>query len=197
MFEDRTYEKLMEETLAMAPAGIDTRQGSIFYDAIAAIINKIAKLYTDLDAVSRAVFLTTAYDEYLDLKSSEFALTRQSATQAQYEFVHTGTTPRTGWRFFHQTSGYYFRLLESEENGLYLEAETPGTECNYIESGDVAVPVDTVNGMTSASFGRILTYGTDPEDDESLRTRVEEKIAGPAENGNKQHYKTWCATPSA
>ena len=52
MFEDRTYEKLMEETLAMAPAGIDTRQGSIFYDAIAAIINKIAKLYTDLDAVS-------------------------------------------------------------------------------------------------------------------------------------------------
>ena len=30
MFEARTYEALMEEVLAAAPPGIDTRQGSIF-----------------------------------------------------------------------------------------------------------------------------------------------------------------------
>lgn len=34
------------------------------------------------------------------------------------------------------------------------------------------------------------------EVDESLRKRVQEKIAGPAENGNQQHYKTWCESIS-
>ncbi len=51
MFEDRTYERLMEETLELAPEGIDTRQGSIFFDAVSATVNKIAKLYTDLRRV--------------------------------------------------------------------------------------------------------------------------------------------------
>lgn len=41
-----------------------------------------------------------------------------------------------------------------------------------------------------------LEPGADDEDDESLRKRVQEKIAGPAENGNQQHYKTWCESIS-
>ena len=46
--------------------------------------------------------------------------------------------------------------------------------------------------MTAATFGELIESGTEEEDDDSLRTRVQEKIAGPAENGNKQHYKSWC-----
>ena len=34
MFEDYTYELLMEDVLNNAPEGIDTRQGSVFYDAV-------------------------------------------------------------------------------------------------------------------------------------------------------------------
>lgn len=34
------------------------------------------------------------------------------------------------------------------------------------------------------------------EYDGSVRKRVQEKIAGPAENGNRQHYKTWCESIS-
>lgn len=194
MFEDRTEKKLMEEVLAMAPEGIDTRQGSIFFDAVSATVNKIAKLYTDLDRVFETVFIVTAHDEYLDLRAAEYGMSRNAATSAKYLFVYTGTRPAVGWRFFHNDSGYYFTLCEDEDGSLYLEAETPGTECNYIQNGDIAVPCDTVQGMTSASFGPIYGegYGTDTEDDEHLRARIFEKIAGPAENGNRQHYKTWC-----
>ena len=52
--------------------------------------------------------------------------------------------------------------------------------------------MNEIDGLKNARFGAIYENGTDREDDESLRTRVQEKIAGPAENGNKQHYKTWC-----
>lgn len=194
MFEDRTEKKLMAEVLALAPEGVDTRQGSIFFDAVSATVNKIAKLYTDLDRVFETVFIVKAHDEYLDLRAAEYGMSRNAATSAKYLFQYTGTRPAVGWRFFHNDSGYYFTLLEDDDGSLYLEAETPGTECNYIQSGDIAVPCNTVQGMTSASFGPIYGegYGTDTEDDEHLRSRVLEKIAGPAENGNRQHYKTWC-----
>lgn len=192
MFESRTYENLMEEVLALAPEGLDTRQGSIFFDAVSAAVNKIAKLYTDLDRLFDTVFIMTATGEYLDLRAAEYGFTRQPATSAKYLFLHTGTQPGIGRRFFHNDSGYYFALGQADDGTLYLEAETPGTECNDIESGDIAVPVDTVVGMTSAYFGGIYEYGTDAEGDESFRERVLEKLSGPAENGNKQHYKTWC-----
>ena len=194
MFEDRTEKRLMEEVLAMAPEGIDTRQGSIFFDAVSATVNKIAKLYTDLDRVFETVFIVTAHGEYLDLRAAEYGMNRNAATSAKYLFAYMGTRPAVGWRFFHSDSGYYFTLCVDEDGSLYLEAETPGTECNYIQNGDIAVPCNTVQGMASASFGPIYGegYGTDTEDDEHLRARIFEKIAGPAENGNRQHYKTWC-----
>ena len=44
MFEDYTYKRLMEDVLSNAPADIDTRQGSIFYDAVSGPILKIAKI---------------------------------------------------------------------------------------------------------------------------------------------------------
>ena len=59
MFEDYTYERLLEDVLNNAPEGIDTRQGSIFYDAVSGVLIKVAKLYTDLDLVVELSRLTT------------------------------------------------------------------------------------------------------------------------------------------
>lgn len=196
MFKAQTYEKLMDEILAAAPPGLDTRQGSIFFDAVSAVVNKIAMLYADLDRVFETVFITTARDEYLDLRAQEFGLTRLPATPAKYHFDYTGTRPPDGWRFFHNDSGFYFILREQGDRTLFLEAEEGGMAYNNIQSGDVAVPVNTVAGMTSANFLDIFEYGTNAEGDEDLRERVIEKISGPAENGNKQHYKTWCESVS-
>ena len=51
MFEDMTYERLLTDVLGNAPDGVDTRQGSIFYDAVSGVLIKIAKLYSDLDMI--------------------------------------------------------------------------------------------------------------------------------------------------
>lgn len=191
MFEDYTYEALLSDVIAKAPEGIDTRQGSIFYDAVSGICIQIAKMYTDIDQVFQYVFLTTASGEYLDMKADEYGIERLKATPAKYLLVYEGTEPTVGARFFHNDTGKYFTIA-ADGDRLLLVAEEKGTSGNDIPSGDLAVPVNTVEGLTSSVFGVVYAYGTDDETDDDLRLRIQEKIAGPAENGNRQHYKTWC-----
>lgn len=191
MFEAYTYDALLADVLANAPEGIDTRKGSIFYDAVSGILLKVAKLYTDLDTIVEMTCAATAKGVALDTRAGEYGVTRLAATSAKYYVTFEGATPQTGQRFF--ADGKYF-VLKSDpaDSTYYLEAEIAGTEGNEIYPGSPAVPVNNISGLTSATFGALCESGTNAEDDESLRTRVQEKIAGPAENGNKQHYKTWC-----
>ena len=193
MFEDYTYERLLEDVLSNAPKGIDTRQGSIFYDAVSGPLLKIAKLYTDLNLIVEMMNIATATGKALDLRASEQGVFRLAATRAKYLVTFEGTMPQTGERFY--TDGQYFVLRSREESGqpiYYLEAEAAGIGGNEIYIGTPAIPVNNIEGLVSATFGAIYENGSNEEDDESLRIRVQEKIAGPAENGNKQHYKTWC-----
>lgn len=189
MFESYTYEKLLEEVLNNAPDDIDTRPGSIFYDAVSGILIKIAKYYTDLELIFSLSQVETASGEYLDSKASEYGITRHGAEKARYTAAIMGTVTEENERFFY--NGLYF-VLKTDESGWYFEAEETGTEYNNIFPGTAAVPVDTILGLEGAEFGTVIEYGTTPEDDESLRRRLKDKISGSGENGNKQHYKIWC-----
>lgn len=190
MFEGYTYEKLLEEVLENAPAGIDTRQGSIFYDAVSGVLLKIAKLYTDIDIIAELVSIDTATGEYLDKKAGEHLVTRLPATRCCYHFSYEGTAPEVGERFY--TDGLYFTLKKDEDEEYYLEAESAGTAANSVYAGTPAIPTNNIQGLTAASFGEIKELGADEESDDDLRERLREKISGPAENGNKQNYRSWC-----
>ena len=190
MFEEKTYEKLMEDVLNNAPDDIDTRQGSIFYDAVSGIILKIAKFYTDLELIYTLSRPDTAQGEYLDALASGFGIKRQGATKAQYFAKIIGKTPDMGERFFY--NGLYFVFKISSSGTQYFEAEQPGTEYNNIFINTPVTPVDTITGLEASSFGKIMSYASPEENDESLRMRLYDKISGAGENGNKQHYRLWC-----
>jgi uncharacterized phage protein gp47/JayE len=74
---------------------------------------------------------------------------------------------------------------------MYLESEVSGISANNVAAGTPAVPVNNISGLASSTFGELIEPGTEAEGDERFRDRIIEKIAGPAENGNRQHYKTW------
>lgn len=190
MFEEKTYENLLQDVLDNAPDDIDTRPGSIFYDAVSGIILKVAKFYTDLELVFSLSKPDTAQGEYLDALASQFGISRHLATKAQYFTKFNGTIPDDGERFFHD--GLYFVLKKTGDNIPYFEAEEPGTEYNRISYGAAAVPVDTISGLDTAAFGSIKAYAVAKESDDSLRMRLYDKISGAGENGNKQHYRLWC-----
>lgn len=99
MFEDYTYERLLEDVLNNAPEGIDTRQGSIFYDAVSGVLLKVAKLYTDLDLIVEMTTVATATGDALDTRAAEYGVHRLAATRAKYRAIFDGTTPEPGERF--------------------------------------------------------------------------------------------------
>ncbi len=190
MFDEYTYQKLLEDALENAPEGIDTRQGSIFYDAVAGAMMKVARLYTDLGMLANLIYIDTTTGEFLDRKAAEHGILRQEATKAKYYVTFEGASPNIGERFF--TNGIYFTLKKTAAEILYLEAEDAGTIGNTIYSGTAAVPVSNIEYLSAATFGELFERGIDEEDDDSFRTRLQEKIAGPSENGNRQQYRTWC-----
>ena len=188
--EEYTYERLLESTLANAPAGIDTRPGSIYYDAISGVLFRIAQLYADLDMVGDLISIDTATGKYLEEKAAEKGIYRLPATNACYYVTFEGAQPEVGERFYND--GRYFALRKDTDGTYYLEAEEAGTGANGIYSGAPAIPVNNIPGLTVATFGEVLEAGAEQESDDDLRERLREKLAGPAENGNKQHYRTWC-----
>ena len=188
--EEYTYERLLQDVLDNAPEGIDTRQGSIFYDAISGVLMKVAKLYVDIDMIAELVYIDSATGDYLDRKASEHSVTRLPATCAKYYVTFEGTTPDLGERFY--TDGLYFVLKQDDEERYYLEAEEAGTGANGVYSGTAAIPVNNIPGLNAATFGAAAELGSDEESDDALRERLREKMSGPAENGNRQHYRTWC-----
>ena len=191
-FPDRTFESIMRELLASAPPGIDLRQGGIFYDAVASAALKLAQFYTDLNNVFDLVFITTAVGEYLDRRGREFNVWRNPATRAQYDFEWRGPiAPQVGDVFFHE--GLYFTLRRDlrVSPALFLEANEPGAASNNVSPNTAAIPLVSGNRLEVSKFASLLVPGSNEESDDNYRRRIIEKIAGPAESGNRQNFKTW------
>lgn len=193
MFEEFTEEYFLSQAKALGDElGVDTRKGSVYMDMAAGHCLRAAFFFANLKELFNMFALDTCYADVLDDKAAEWGMTRHPATSAIFRAVFDGATPAVGDRFFATDSEYYFTLIETEEGELLLEAETEGTECNTLSAGTELIPVDDIDNLEVSCLGEIYELGTDEETDDTLRTRLREKIAGPAENGNLQHYKTWC-----
>ena len=70
MFEERTYERLMEEMLDTTDESIDTRQGSIIWDAVSPTALENAQMYVDMDRLLSETFADTAGYYYCLLYTS-------------------------------------------------------------------------------------------------------------------------------
>lgn len=194
MFEEFTEEYFLKQAKAFGDErGVDTRTGSVYMDMAAGHCIRAAFFFANLSELFNMFALDTCYADVLDDKAAEWGLTRHPATAAIFNATFEGAQPEEGDRFFAEDSEYYFTVIKDEDDGtLRLQSETEGAEVNTLSAGTEIVPVDDIDGMEAAYLGEIYTYGQDEETDDALRTRLREKMAGPAENGNRQHYKTWC-----
>lgn len=194
MFEEFTEEYFLNQAKSFGDElGVDTRTGSVYMDMAAGHCIRAAFFFANLRELFNMFSLDTCYADILDDKAEEWSLARHPATKAVFNITYEGTAPEAGDRFFAEDSEYYFTVIVDEDTStLRLEAETEGTAVNTLSAGTEIIPVDDIDGLEAAYLGEIYTLGSDEEDDDSLRTRLREKMAGPAENGNRQHYKTWC-----
>lgn len=188
MFEDKTFENIMDEMLANVPEDIDTREGSVIYDAIAPIAMELAQVYIDIGLVLEECFADTASYYYLIKRCAERGIMVKEGTPAVLK-VHC--TPEdiqieNGTAF--NIDEWNYSVAGSLGNGDYLlQCDESGTNGNT-PTGDI-IPVDDVEGLETIELVELYTPGTDDEEEESLRKRYFASFSESAFGGNCAAYR--------
>ena len=186
MYENMTYDVIMQRMLNRIPNTMDKREGSIIYDALAPAAAELAQLYIELDVVLNQTFADTATDIYLERRCSERGINR---TQPTYAVVQGEFTPANidviGERF---SCGNYNYIAVEGVNGVYqLQCETSGSQPNVV-SGQL-IPINYIHGLETANITSILIPGEDAENDDTLRQRYFDSLSSQAFGGNVADYK--------
>jgi uncharacterized phage protein gp47/JayE len=191
MYENMTFENIMDRCLSRVSDSVDKREGSVIYDAIAPAAAELAILYIELGTIMDRAFPDTETGVDLTKKAQERAVFRQPATFAV----------RKGYFENAQGAGYElaigtrlsggdinYRVTERIAAGQFkLTAETAGTVGN--EYFGTLFPIDFVDGLAAATIADVLIPGENEETDDELRQRYYESLDSQAFGGNIADYK--------
>ncbi|OLN21844.1 hypothetical protein BTO30_12550 [Domibacillus antri] len=186
MFEQFTYEALLEEMLLDTGDDFDTTETSPIYASYAKTATQAASAYRSLERVLELVFMATSEGDYLKMRTAEMDVIAEVATPA----IRSGTfnlPPPLDSRFF--VDDVYFTVIQSDPP--LLECETAGIIGNKIPSGAALLPLETITGLETATLGDVVIAGEEAETDDNLKLRYEERVTDPAASGNAAHYRQW------
>ncbi|WP_248930142.1 baseplate J/gp47 family protein [Paenibacillus hamazuiensis] len=193
MYENQTYQVILQRMLARIPSDIDKREGSIIYDALAPAALELAQLYAELDTNINLSFAGTSSGEYLDRCIAWSGITRKPATKAKLKglFYDAGNRPFNipiGKRF--SISSVTFVAVEQIAAGQFvMECETAGNIGN--QQVGTLLPIDYIDGLARGELTEILIPGEEKESDASLLDRYQQKVTKPVTGGNRYQYEVW------
>jgi uncharacterized phage protein gp47/JayE len=187
MFEDMTYENLLNSKLDTINSKYDKREGSIIYDALAPNSAEDAQVYITLEWMfAQQSGETASRDNLIRIAKDTRGLTPYKATYAQLKGVFN--IPVTlGERFSLDEYNYtVMELLDRDSNTYMLQCETAGTEGNR-HTGAI-IPISYINGLTSAELTEVLVYAHDEEETEVFPQRWRNSFDTKSFGGNKADY---------
>lgn len=191
MYENMTFENIMDRCLARVSSSVDKREGSIIYDAIAPAAAELAIMYIELAYLLDRAFPDTETGDDLTRKCRERSVFRTAATYATRKGYFekadgSGCDVPIGTRF--SGGDVNFVVTEKVAVGQYkLNAETAGVVGNeYIGT---LFPIDYVPDLAAARLADILIPGEDEESDDALRARYFTSLESQAFGGNIADYK--------
>lgn len=193
MTEAQDMHTILQRMLDDVPDGIDKRQGSIIYDALAPAALEMAELYSELEVNRRLSFAATASGEYLELRSKDYGLERKPATRALRRgiFLNNDGQPvdiPIGSRY--ASGGITYALQSREPAGSYvLRSEVAGEAGN--QPLGALLPLDYMPGLAVAELTDVIVPGEEAESDEALRQRYYARVRTPAAGGSKADYVHW------
>src|SRR5580765_1695533 len=187
-------------------AGVDRRQGSFIWDAVAPCSVEIARILAYCDRSLDLWFLQTATGVWLEYRAAEYGLERDPASVASGAVFTTGTVVGAGTQVRNRTAqNIQARVFALTEDATVsaggtattpVVALTPGVGGN-IPSGSIVGFVSTPSGITGVSNPEDFLGGADVEDDDSLRIRALEAAGAESEPGNAFDYVTWARKATA
>ena len=71
MFEYMTFDKIIHDMLENIPNGLDKREGSVLYNALAPVALELQNAYIEMDTILNLTFVDTTEGIYLTKKCHE------------------------------------------------------------------------------------------------------------------------------
>lgn len=186
MYENTTYDVILNRMLARVPDKMDKREGSVIWDTHSPTAIELQILYLELDTILREAYGDTASREYLILRCKERGIYPREATKAVLKGIFTpAEIDVTGQRF--NAGDLNYMVLERTGPGEYMvQCETPGRMGNqYFGS---LVPMEYIQGLQTAELAEMLIPGEDEEETEALRRRYLDSFNESAFGGNVRDY---------
>ena len=200
-YESMTYDLILQRMLKRVSTSypnLDTRQGSVIYNALAPAAIELAIAYTELDNVLNESFVDTASRPYLYLACEEMGIDTSvfdpSVGTFQGEF---DVEVPIGSRWNCDLYNYIVEELigQDEETNYYkykLTCETLGSAPNSV-TGTLTAITTIPSGLTYAQLTECLIEGEDASTDDEIRAAYYEYIDSAASDGNIGQYERWCA----
>jgi len=186
MYEDQTYEVILDRMLDRVSEKYDKRPSSIIYDTHSPTAIEFQVLYIELEYLIKNSYGDTAAREFLILLAQDRGLSPEPATKAilKGEFTPTDIDV-TGKRF--NIGEVNYTVLEQITPGVYqVQCETEGVIGNqYL--GDM-IPMEYIDGLETASLTEVLIPGEDEEDTEVFRQRYFDSFNEQSFGGNHADY---------
>lgn len=186
MFEEMTYEYLMEEMMADMPDGIDTSEGSLIFNACAKQAVRLEEYYQRLAQVEYNGFVDTADLEHLIKIGEDRGVLIKYATFAEFKAQFNVAVP-LGTKFTGDDYNYAALELLNEEQHLYtVVCDTAGADPNHIFL-DI-YPVEFIDGFEEGKLLECTKAGTDMESTELYRARLKASFSIQGSGGNREYY---------
>lgn len=189
MYEDQTYEKILDRSLARVATDVDKREGSLVMNAIAPVSAEHANIYILLDGIIQNGYADTAIREYLVLRCKERGIIPYGATQAVLKGKFNMEIP-LGSRFNLNELNYKaVAFIENVDSFFYyqMECETEGTQGNKFFGS--LNSIEYIDKDLEGELVELLIPAEDEEDTEALRERYLNSFNSNPFGGNKQDYK--------
>lgn len=186
MYENETYEVILDRMLARVSDALDKRPSSPIYDTHSATAIELKILYIELETLIQNSYGDTAAREFLILLAKDRGLSPDPATHAILKGVFTPTTiDVTGQRF--NIGDINYIATEKISDGQYqMQCESVGEIGNqYLGQ---MTPIDYIDGLETATLTEVLIPGEDDEDTEVFRQRYFDSFNEQTFGGNRADY---------
>lgn len=198
IYENMTYEVILNrmiETVRKNQPNLDTREGSIIFNALAPAAIELAIMYTELDNAIAESFVDTASREYLlaHCKQIGMDISVFGASRGVHK-AEFNVKASIGSRWNCDLYNYVVTEYLGEENGYHtyqLLCETEGTTPNNVKGLLTAID-DLPENLNHAELTKCLIEGENETPDEEIKVAYYQYVNSTKTDGNVAQYEQWC-----
>lgn len=202
-YENMTYEvilqRMMNRVVEKYP-NLDTREGSIIFNALAPAAVELAIMYTELDNTLNESFVATASREYLLMACEQMGIDTSmfEAKAGIHDAIFDAQVP-IGSRWNCDLYNYTVIEYVGVVGGLFgpeyyykLRCETPGSAPNDQMGGQLTPITDIQINVNLAQLSSVSVEGEDEASDDDIRKAYFNYIKSITSDGNVAQYQLWC-----